>query len=449
MSSRILARFSPALIIVNSAILTIIVGTMLLALPAAQNQTISFLDLLFTATSATCVTGLLTIPLNSFTLFGQTVIMILIQIGGLGLITLTMFLMSLFVDFGFATQLMAGQLMQLESWQNIKKLILFIIRLTLCIELIGAFFIFIAIHGDFPLYSAIFLSVFHAISSFCNAGIGLIDHQTLFYTPNTLVLITTLILMFSGGLGFITWSEIFKYIGSLREKKKYSFSLNSKIILHATALLITVSSLIIFALEQNHAFASSNPVTAYLYSLFHAVSFRSGGLLSVPISEFHTATLFFALIIAFIGSSPGSTGSGIKITTMALLFASIKTAISGRNDVEIKGRSIPQDQINKCIAIVSLSMIWITTTTFILLVSETEFSFFQLFFETISAYTTLGISTKITASLSIFGKIVILISMLIGRIGSLTLILALRQLKNKRTLESTDFSYPEERVLLM
>ena len=177
MSSRVLARFSPALIIINSAMLTIIVGTMLLALPAARNQTISFLDLLFTATSATCVTGLLTIPLNSFTLFGQTIIMILIQIGGLGLITLTIFLMSLFVDFGFATQLMAGQLMQLESWQNIKKLILFIIRLTLCAELIGAFFIFIAIHQDFPISQALFLSAFHAISSFCNAGIGLIDQQ--------------------------------------------------------------------------------------------------------------------------------------------------------------------------------------------------------------------------------------------------------------------------------
>jgi Trk-type K+ transport system membrane component len=154
-------------------------------------------------------------------------------------------------------------------------------------------------------------------------------------------------------------------------------------------------------------------------------------------------------MIAFIGSSPGSTGSGIKITTLAIFFAAIKTAVSGRTNVEIKGRSIPLDQVNKCIAIVSLSLAWITLTTFLLLAFETEFSFFQLFFEAISAFTTLGISTKITASLSIFGKIVIMMSMIIGRIGSLTLILALRELKNKRMLESTDFSYPEERVILM
>jgi trk system potassium uptake protein TrkH len=375
--------------------------------------------------------------------------MILIQIGGLGLITMTIFLMSLFVNFGFATQLMAGQLMQLESWQKIKNLILFIIGLTLSIELIGAFFVYIAIHTHYPTSTALFLSVFHAISSFCNAGIGLNDHQTLFHASHPIVLTTTLILMLSGGLGFITWTEIFKYLGSLHEKKKYNFSLHSKIVLHATAILLSVTSVIIFWLERNHAFAQSNPFATYLYSLFHAVSFRSGGLLTVPISEFHIATLFLALMIAFIGSSPGSTGSGIKITTLAIFFAAIKTAVSGRTNVEIKGRSIPLDQVNKCIAIVSLSLAWITLTTFLLLAFETEFSFFQLFFEAISAFTTLGISTKITASLSIFGKIVIMMSMIIGRIGSLTLILALRELKNKRMLESTDFSYPEERVILM
>lgn len=449
MSNKILAHFSPALIIVNSIILTILAGTALLTLPAARTHDIPLLDLLFTATSATCVTGLLTIPLSSFTFFGQIVIMILIQIGGLGLITLTVFLMSLFVDFGFATQLMAGQLMQLESWQKIKKLLIFIISLTLVVETIGAFFIYIAIHTHYTSTHALFLSLFHAISSFCNAGIGLIDHQTLFHTPSTIVLVTTLVLMLSGGLGFITWTEIFKYLHSMRSKKKYNVSLHSKIILHATAIMIGVTSIIIFMLEHNHAFAQSSAATAYLYSIFHAISFRSGGLLTVPVAEFHIATLLLALIIAFIGSSPGSTGSGVKITTISIFFATIRAAVSGRTDVEIKGRAIARDQTYKCIAIVSLSLAWIITTLFLLLIAETSFSFFQLFFEVVSAFTTLGVSTKITASLSVIGKIIIIVTMIIGRIGSLTLILALRTLKHRHVSESTDFSYPEERVLLM
>jgi trk system potassium uptake protein TrkH len=375
--------------------------------------------------------------------------MILIQIGGLGLITLTLFLMSLVVDFGFATQLMAGQLLQLESWQKIKKLILFIISLTITVELVGALFIFCAIYTEHPLHHGIFIALLHSISSFCNAGIGLHDHQTLFHASNPVILITTLILMFSGSLGFITWSEIIKYCMSVRNTKKYHFSLHSKIILHTTAVIIGFSTCVIFILERYNAFSQSSLFEAFFYSLFHAVSFRSGGLLTVPIAEFHIATLFLALIIAFIGSSPGSTGGGIKVTTIAIFFASIKTAITGRTHVELKGRSIAQDQINKCMAIVSLSLLWVTSTTFLLLIIEPDHSFFALFFETISAFTTLGISTNITTTLSILGKVVIMITMLIGRIGSLTLILALRELKHRRSSESSDFSYPEERVLLM
>ncbi|HEV2601826.1 MAG TPA: potassium transporter TrkG [Candidatus Babeliales bacterium] len=448
MSSKKRMHLSPPLIIFLSVVGTIFIGTALLALPWSQEHPISYIDLLFTATSMTCVTGLTTVPLSSFTPFGKAIILILIQIGGLGLVTLTMSLMSLFMNFGFATQLMAGKIFELESWHNIKRLILFILGITLFFELIGTGVIYWVLYDHYPHYDALFLSAFHAISSFCNGGISLIDKNRLLDIASPIMIVTTTILILSGGLGFITWKEILLYIRSIRRKKKYHFSLSSKIVLYATGLFIALSTIIIFALEYSHSFAHMSLPQALLNSFFYAVSFRGTGFLTVDIHSFHNATLFLALITAFIGSSPVSTGSGIKLTTLAIFFATIKSAISERNAVEIKERSIEKDQVNKAFAIVSLSLIWITLTIFCLLIIESHHNFFPLFFETISAFTTLGLSTGITASLSTLGKVIITISMLIGRIGSLTLVLALRSFTLKRTHDVTEFSYPKERVIL-
>ncbi len=192
-------------------------------------------------------------------------------------------------------------------------------------------------------------------------------------------------------------------------------------------------------------FAGFSTIGSTVNCLFYAVSFKSTGFLTAPLLELQLATLFLILFISFIGSAPGSTGSGIKITTLAIFIATIKSAISGKTIVELRGRTIPQDQVYKAIAILTISILFILLATFCLLITEKKWSFFDLLFEATSAFTTLGITTGVTPTLSLIGKILIIVCMVIGRIGSFTLILALKLKKKKDT---APFKYPEERVML-
>jgi len=448
MGSRKLRHFSPARIILLSIIATIIIGTVLLALPIARTGPIPLIDLFFASASATCVTGLFTIPLSDFSFFGHCVLLGLIQIGGIGLITLTVFFMSLFVNLGMATKLITGQLLDIEQWKHVKKIILFIILLTISTELIGAFFTFIAIRSDYTTSHALFLSIFHSISSFCNAGISLFPEGMKSYNQNYLMLLTTMALIIVGGLGFLTWRELFSYWECRAKKIQYCLSRSTKIIIIGSILITCISAILFWILERNHALSSiNNPILVALNSLFQGLALRGTGYTIANIWQLHTVTLFLAMIVAFIGFAPGSTGSGVKVTTFALFLATIRAAITGRTAVEINERTIPLDQVYKAIAIVSLGIGWIFFTTFFLLITETYSSFFPLFFEAGSAFATLGISTGITAALSLPGKLIIILSMIMGRIGSLTLILALRTLALERKA-SAEFSYPEERILL-
>jgi len=443
MSAKTLAKFSPGRIILLSVIGTIIAGTLLLALPISRTQEIPLADLFFTATSATCVTGLMTIPLDHFTTFGQMIILVLLQIGGLGLITLTLFLFSLFVDLGLATQFMAVQLLEIESWKNIRRFIFFIIGLTLSIELIGAFFIFHCIKGDHSFARTCFLATFHAVSSFCNGGISLFGNSLVPYSHNYPLLIITIILMLAGGLGFVTFHEFAHFFNSFRTKRRHPFSLQTKIIVYATPLLIAGTTALLLFLERYNSFATMDSCTALLNTLFTAVSARGCGFLTVDVTQFHPASLLVFMATSFIGASPGSTASGIKITTLAIFIATIKSAIHRRNEVDIRGRRITMDQVFKTNAIISLSITWIIMSTFLLLITESAQPFLAVLLEAVSSFVTLGIDLGITSNLTPLGKLIIGINMIVGRIGSVTLIMALR-----RKSEKTEFSYPEERVML-
>lgn len=444
-----LSRLSPGTLVFLSVLATIFLGTAALALPIARTQELSFIDLLFTATSATCVTGLFTIPLDSFTSIGHGIILALIQIGGLGIITLTIFLMSLLIDFGFATQLLAGQLLELETWKNIKKFIIFIMLVTLCTELIGTLSIFYTVHTEFPLGQAFFYSLFHAISAFCNAGITLFPYGMEPYGTNYVMLLTTTFLMLAGGLGFVTWHELIHYGVARLRGRRYTLSLHNKIILYGTTALLVISVILFWIIEHANILKYQSPLLMLTNALFYVTSFRGSGFMTVEMGDLQQASIFLMMVLAFIGASPGSTGSGIKITTLAIYCAVIYTAISGRAAVEIKGRTIAKDQVYKAIAIVSLSGCWIALTTFCLLLSERNKTFFDIMFESLSAFVTLGVSTTITESLSSLGKLFIMTSMIVGRIGSLALILILRTLTYRKKNEgSTEFSYPEERVIL-
>jgi len=439
-----LAHFSPGRIILFSVFCTILVGALLLAHPACRTTPISFIDLLFTATSATCVTGLFTIPLSSFTTLGKSVILALVQIGGLGLITLTIFAMSLFINMGMTTQLVAGKLLELESWKNIRQIIIFVITLTLSVELLGAACMFPIFLRDFPLMKSIFFSFFYSISSFCKAGITLFDGDIIPYSHNVPMLGIIGFLVFCGGFGFITWHEIMRYFIAKRQKKFFVFSLHSKIIMWGTATMILFFALLFWVLEHDNTLADMPFGLAVTNAIFHGITLRSAGILTVPFIDLQLATMFIIMISAFIGSAPGSTGSGIKITTFAIFLATIKCAIIGKTSVEIRGRTIAKDQVFKAIAIVSLGIGWIVFTTLCLLITE-QMDFMTLFIEAISGFSNIGVSTGITPFLSLMGKVFIMLSMIVGRIGSLTLILALRFRSKPDVLA---FSYPEERVML-
>ncbi len=448
MSNSRLAHFSAGRVILLALFCTILLGTLLLALPIARHVPISFLDLFFTATSATCVTGLLTIPLEQFTFFGHCVILFLIQIGGLGVVTLTLFILSLFVNLGLTTQLMAGKLLELEYWKNIKHLLFFIIAISLSVELLGACVLFtIFIRSYSPGYAA-FLALFHGISFFCSAGITLFNNSLQLFAHNSTMLITATLLMLLGGIGFVTLYEIIEYCTHLKQGKHHHFSLQTRIVLYGALIGIGFTALIIYAIEHHHAFAQIGFWQTIITTIFHAVSFRSTGLLTVPIGYLQLATLFLIMLVGFIGSAPGSTGSGIRTTTMAVYLAVVQAAIEGHTAINILGRRIAKDQVNKAIAIISLGIFWILITIFGLLIFEPHLRFIDVTFEALSAFTNLGFSSGVTMMLSSAGKFLIILSMIFGRIGSLTLILALRKIALRREAGQTEIVYPEERIML-
>jgi trk system potassium uptake protein TrkH len=447
-SHRTLAHFSPGKIILLSVVIAIALGAAALSLPYARTQPISLIDLVFTATSAACVTGHFTVPLDYFTRFGHTIIMILMQIGGIGLITLTIFLLSLFVNFDFAHQVMAGQLMELETWKNTRRMLIFIILSTCTIELLGALMILPIVLQHYPFGQAVYLSFFHAISSFCNAGITLFPPELRLYQTNGIVMSVTALLMFLGGLGFITWKEIMYWIRSLNQKKRYTFSLHSKIVLASSCAIIALTAGLIWLVEGANLVASIGFLPTITHVLFDAISFRSGGFTIIPLSLFSIPILFFITQIMFIGTSPGSTGSGVKVTTIAILLATIRAAISDRAEVEIKGRRIPRDLLFRSIAVIALGVSWILTIFFLLLLSEPAADFFTLLFETVSSFANVGLTLGITATLNTLSKILLIMTMIIGRVGSFTLILAIRHLALRHLPETAEFSYPEERIMI-
>lgn len=421
----------------------ITIGTALLALPIARNNSISLIDLLFTATSASCVCGLLTVDLAQFTLFGQHVIFWLMQLGGLGIITLSLMFVFMLAEVKMSTHSIAEDILEIHRLTDIKKILLFILGLTIIIESFGALVTFLNIYNIYPLHKAIFYAFFHAVASFCNAGISIFPDGDASFNQNFIMLITTGFLIFVGGLGFITWHEKFNALRSYFKGQKIRISLNSRIALSVSLCLILGGALLFWCLEHNNTLANDDFLTSITNSLFNAISVRSAGFLTVNIHALRLSTILLILILCFIGSAPGSTGSGIKTSTLMIFLATTKAVISGRNSIEIGGRTIPQAQVYKAMTIIVLSLSWIAFTAFCLLITEVNADFLSVIFEATSAFAVLGLSLGLTAKLSFIGKIFILLSMLFGRIGSLTLILVL--LKKR---ETKDFSLPEERVML-
>lgn len=427
-----------------SLFITICAGALTLALPMCRFSSMKFIDLFFIATSLTTVTGLTTIPFDEFTTAGQLVMLMLMQLGGLGLMTMSLFIMSLFVDFGLYTQILASEILSIQSFKDTKRILVFIIKLTFACELLGAIATFFVIKNDYSLQRALFLSVFHAVSSFCNVGISLLKNDTMSYNTNTLMIITTTLLILFGSLGFVTWHEVTKAIKKWRARDPHhKISWHTRLVLKTFFLTGAVTSILFWLLERHNTLHDMTPLQTFLNIILIGVSTKSAGYLPIAITLIQPATILLLAVTTFIGSAPSSTGGGIKTSAFSIFLSVIRATINGRSHAEIHGRRIERDQVYKAMAIIALACSWILITTFCLLITEQNHGFLNILLETISAFSNNGMSLGLTKILTFSGKIFIIITMIVGRIGALALILGMR-----RVSDIADYSYPEERVIL-
>ena len=434
----------PSHTVLLSLIAMICAGASALALPICRHVPIKLIDLFFIATSLTTVTGMTTVPWHDFTTYGHFVILFLMQIGGLGLMTMSLFIMSLFVDFGLYTQVLASEILSIQSFKDTRRILFFIIKFTMISELLGALATFFVIRNDYSFHKAIFLSVFHSVTCFCNVGISLFTHDTLSYNDNYTMLITTTLLILFGSLGFVTWHEFSNLIKKrIHNNSHHKISWHTYLVLKIFFLTWMVTSVLFWLLERQNTLSDMTPLQTLLNVILIGVSTKSAGYLPVTIYYIQPATILLIAMTAFIGSAPSSTGGGVKTSAFAIFLSVIRATMYGRFHAEIHGRGIAKDQVYKAMAIISLACSWILIITFCLLITEQQHSFIAILFETISAFANNGLSMGITQQLTIFGKIFIIATMIVGRIGALALLIGM-----KRSSDLADFSYPEERVIL-
>ncbi len=442
-------NLSPGRILLLSFLFVIAAGAFLLSLPISRVVDIPLIDILFTSTSSTCVTGLKIIPMSYFSFFGQCVILGLIQIGGLGLMTLSLFLVSLILNLSLITKLVAGRILDFEFSGKIKTFLKLIIGFTFVAEGIGAALLYLNFRNIYPTGKAVFYSIFHSVSSFCNAGVTLFEPGISEIAHNSFPLFTMAILIFLGGIGFVVWYEVGNnFITSIRnwwkeEPKKITTSLHTKVVLISTAILISSGAILFFILERTNTLSGFTLWHQVVNSFFLSVATRTAGFDTINFSQLGLPILLILIILMFIGASSSSTGGGVKVTTFTLFVATIAAIVRNKETVELYGRSIPAEQIFKTTVIIALSLGWVGLTTFVLLITDPQFSFIQILFESVSAFSTAGFSTGITPFISRFGKGILMFSMLLGRLGALTLVLALRKKEEKQL-----YKFPEERVLL-
>ncbi len=428
---------SPEWIVVRAFAFAILLGTLLLCLPWANRRSewTDPLTALFTATSATCVTGLTVVDTGSFfTLFGQTVVLLLIQAGGLGIMTLGTFLLILTgrrLDIEDEFVLMDS--LGYDRIRGLPSLLRRTILFTVLLEGAGAVILAHRLYAahNLPLGTAAWHGLFHAVSAFCNAGFALQADSLVSFRDDPVILLTISALLILGGLGFLVLHDL----SSIRFWRRNlitrgRLSLHTKVVLKTTAILIAGGWILITLLEWNHTLAGLSAPTRFLTSFFHAVTPRTAGFNAVDMTLFHPATLFLTMILMFIGGSPGSTAGGIKTTTLAILCRVTFAITRGRAAVESHGRTISQKVISEALSIFLLGAVLVICAFLALLIIESPPLLVkgcsradELLFETVSAFGTVGLSTGITASLSAAGKLIIMLVMFVGRVGPLTLAL--------------------------
>lgn len=435
-------KLSPAQFLVLGYLVVITIGTFLLMLPQASTTrgSIGFLTALFTATSATCVTGLIVVNTSTaFTVFGQVIIMVLIQVGGLGIMTMsTLIALILGKKISLKERILIQEDLNQFKISGLLRLIQYVIALTLSIQGIGALFLFIRLRNDYSIFRSIYFSIFHAISAFNNAGFDLFGTSLEGYFGDPIINLTVISLIVLGGLGFAVIVELLGWEG----KKK--FSLQTKLVLTVTGLLTIVSFAIIFVLETGNlnTIADASLGDKIISSFFLSITPRTAGFNTIPTGSLRSTTLFFIVIAMFIGASPGSTGGGIKTTTFGLIVVTAFNKIRNKKDIEFYKRRVDYEVVFKALTIILLALGIVLLMTFILTITE-DGQFLEILFEVVSAFGTVGLSTGITGELTSIGRVLIIITMFLGRVGPLTLALALGQ-----KVRHGKYRYPEEKIMV-
>ena len=414
----------------------------MLSLPisSADGKATPFLDALFTATTSTCVTGLVVTPtVSSWSVFGQVVILLLIQIGGLGVITIMSGLMILLhKKMGIGDRLLLQDAFNLNSLSGLVRFVKKVVTGTLIIEGIGALLYMMVFIPEFGA-KGIWISVFTSVSAFCNAGIDIIAENSLCdYALNPIINIVTCALIILGGIGYIVWWDVLRVLKKARAKKVKFFrelTLHSKIAITTTVILIFVGTILIFAFEYN------NPQTIKDYtllqkvevSLFQSVTTRTAGFATIPQANLTNASSVVCLLLMFIGGSPVGTAGGIKTVTFAVLIASAFASIRNKEDAEVFGRRLTKQAVSKAVAVTCMSFIIMFVST-VLLSAVTGASALDIVYETVSATATVGLTRNLTASLNNIGKLIIIITMYLGRVGPITLAVAFKRSKDNQNI---------------
>lgn len=406
-----LKKQPPGRLIVLGFALVILLGTGLLLLPVSvrNDAQVSFIDALFTSTSAVCVTGLIAIDVaDHFTVFGQAVVAILIQIGGLGVTSIGVgLILAAGKRVSFKGRILVKEALNVDGFRGMVRLVKAVLLMTLCFELAGMALSFIVFVQDYPPLRALGISAFHSIAAFNNSGFDILGglRNLIPYQSNILLNLTTSGLIIFGGLGFLVILDI------LKKRSFKKLMLHSKIVITTTVILIVVGTLLLKATED----------VTWLGAFFQSVSARTAGFSTYPIGEFTNAGLFTLIILMFIGASPGSTGGGIKTSTFFVLMQQVRSLFTKKH-VGAFRRSIATETISKASTIVLLSLLLVCVGTFLLCILEPDCSFVQLLFEQVSAFGTVGLSTGITPTLAEGSKLILIFTMFAGRVGAFTLL---------------------------
>lgn len=439
-------RFNPSQILVLSFLGAILLGTLLLLFPwSTEEGRISFIDALFTSTSAVCVTGLVVKDTPTFfSPWGQVIIMILFQLGGLGIMTFsTLILLVSGRKISLTDRLIIQEGFHYGFLRDLRSLVKKIFLFTIIIELGACFVLFLRWKVDFPWPKALFISLFHAISAFCNAGFSLFSQSLLNYRHDVVINLTMMATIVLGGLGFLVLQEGFYFIGYKLRRKRYRVSLHTRLVLAVTSMLIIFPGLIFLGVEWHKSLAHFKFPEKLFSSFFQVITARTAGFNTLDLTTLSYGSVFLLIALMFTGASPGSTGGGVKTTTMGVVFAFMRSKLLAQEAVLVFQRTIPSEVITRAFTLVTLAISFISGATFLLFLVQPHLSMDQALFEVFSAFGTVGLSLGVTATLNTWGKIIIIITMFVGRIGLLTLLYAL-----SREKAFGKFTYVEESVMI-